>query len=307
MASIRVQLDFTLPSLPARLLGAGVLLMLLCPELGSENVTMTTYYPAPSGVYAQMITTSNTYLSRDTGTTIIGGTAASSAGDRKLTVIGSAAVGYAASVSPANNSLIVQGNGAIGAGIGTATPVNMLDVNGRAAVGAYAGVNGAPANGLIVSGNVGIATPSPAAPLDVNGQIVAGGVTAPPGSEPFTSEGAGSGISMDDRAGGANPRWVVYPSGSQLHVWHGTFGDGVLFGKPGYVYINNSNTACAGTSKPMNDAAALLPVCNGTQFATWTQGFYIEGTSYQNVGAPNLPPYGTGIAVGNAGFLCCSR
>ncbi len=34
-------------------------------ELGSENVTLTTQYPAPSGVYTQMITTGKTLLSRD--------------------------------------------------------------------------------------------------------------------------------------------------------------------------------------------------------------------------------------------------
>ena len=37
-------------------------------ELASENITLTTYYPAPSGVYAQMITTGNTYLARNGGT-----------------------------------------------------------------------------------------------------------------------------------------------------------------------------------------------------------------------------------------------
>lgn len=44
--------------------------MMLCaaPELGSESLTLSTYYPAPSGVYTQMITTGNTYLARDTAT-----------------------------------------------------------------------------------------------------------------------------------------------------------------------------------------------------------------------------------------------
>lgn len=34
-------------------------------ELSSESVTLTTYYPAPSGVYQQMITTGKTHLARD--------------------------------------------------------------------------------------------------------------------------------------------------------------------------------------------------------------------------------------------------
>jgi hypothetical protein len=41
-------------------------------ELGSESVTMTTYYPAPSGVYSQMITTNTTVLARNGGTVTVG-------------------------------------------------------------------------------------------------------------------------------------------------------------------------------------------------------------------------------------------
>lgn len=43
----------------------------LAGNLSSESVTMTTYYPAPSGVYTNMITTNNTYLARDAGTVVI--------------------------------------------------------------------------------------------------------------------------------------------------------------------------------------------------------------------------------------------
>lgn len=43
----------------------------------------------------------------------------------------------------------------------------VLTAKGGMAVGTYAGVNAAPSNGLIVSGNVGIGTTTPAAPLDV--------------------------------------------------------------------------------------------------------------------------------------------
>jgi hypothetical protein len=41
-------------------------------EAASENVTLTTYYPAPSGVYTQMIVTGNAYLGRDGGEVGIG-------------------------------------------------------------------------------------------------------------------------------------------------------------------------------------------------------------------------------------------
>lgn len=45
-------------------------------------------------------------------------------------------------------------------GIGTTNPANLHDVNGNMAIGTYAGVNAAPANGLIVSGFVGVGTTS---------------------------------------------------------------------------------------------------------------------------------------------------
>ncbi|MBI5630736.1 MAG: hypothetical protein HY921_07625 [Elusimicrobia bacterium] len=51
---------------------AGLLGLLGASELGSESVTLTTYYPAPSGVYAQMITTNNTFLARDGGSVGVG-------------------------------------------------------------------------------------------------------------------------------------------------------------------------------------------------------------------------------------------
>ena len=50
------------------------LLLLSAGELGSENVTLTTYYPAPSGAYTRMITTGETLLARDGGNVGIGTT-----------------------------------------------------------------------------------------------------------------------------------------------------------------------------------------------------------------------------------------
>ncbi len=38
----------------------------------SESVTLATYYPAPTGVYAKMLTTSDTFLARDGGSVSIG-------------------------------------------------------------------------------------------------------------------------------------------------------------------------------------------------------------------------------------------
>src|SRR5205085_2944150 len=88
-------------------------------------------------------------------------------------------------------------------------------------------ISSTASNQFIVSaaGGVGINTNSPVAnTLTVNGQVIAGGTATPPGGEPFTSEGGNSGISMDDRSGGANPRWVLFPQAGALTFWNGTNG-----------------------------------------------------------------------------------
>lgn len=51
---------------------AGALLSFMAVELASENVTLTTYYPAPSGIYAKMITTKDGYFGRDGGMVTVG-------------------------------------------------------------------------------------------------------------------------------------------------------------------------------------------------------------------------------------------
>lgn len=60
------------------------LMLSAVPQLGSESVTLSTYYPAPSGVYTNMITTSNTYLARDGGSLGVG----TSGPSNKLHVVG---------------------------------------------------------------------------------------------------------------------------------------------------------------------------------------------------------------------------
>lgn len=56
-------------------------------------------------------------------------------------------------------------------GVGTNSHTNELDVSGSSAFGAYAGVNIAPTNSLIISGNVGIGSITPGQKLDVQGAI----------------------------------------------------------------------------------------------------------------------------------------
>lgn len=85
--------------------------------------------------------------------------------------------------SPPYMTILPEGAaGAGNIGIGTAMPLNRLDVNGGMAVGTYAGVNVAPANGMIVSGNVGIGITPPTAWLTVYNGTATGGAPATSGS-----------------------------------------------------------------------------------------------------------------------------
>jgi len=71
MAEIVIRLDWRAAERAkraGRLLMAGAMLFAVAPELASESVTLTTYYPAPSGVYTTMIATNNTFLARDAST-----------------------------------------------------------------------------------------------------------------------------------------------------------------------------------------------------------------------------------------------
>lgn len=98
MTEIRLRFDLAFSR--RFLASAGAVAIMLCavPELDSESVTLSTYYPAPSGVYTNMITTGNTYLARDNGRYING-------------VTGSAlALG---TVTPEVNSKLTVSNGGI--------------------------------------------------------------------------------------------------------------------------------------------------------------------------------------------------
>lgn len=72
-----IHLNFDLKFSPRfiRAAAVGAIVLAAVPEIGSESVTLATYYPAPSGVYTNMITTNNTYLARDGGNVGLGTTA----------------------------------------------------------------------------------------------------------------------------------------------------------------------------------------------------------------------------------------
>ncbi|MDP2921337.1 MAG: hypothetical protein Q8O12_03065 [Candidatus Omnitrophota bacterium] len=101
------------------LVGIGATLM-------AEDITLTTYYPAPYGAYEELTTTSTTSLATTSGNVGIGTTDPKN----KLGVEGGVAIGtgYSGTSTAPSNGLIVQGQ----VGIGTTSPAagTVLDVNG---------------------------------------------------------------------------------------------------------------------------------------------------------------------------------
>jgi hypothetical protein len=67
MTEITVRFNLTFSRRFVMTTAAAAMMLCAVPELDSESVTLSTYYPAPSGVYTNMITTGNTYLARDGG------------------------------------------------------------------------------------------------------------------------------------------------------------------------------------------------------------------------------------------------
>ena len=76
MPQIHLRFNFRLSRGFVRAATTGLLVLSVAPELGSESVSLTTFYPAPSGVYSRLTTFAGTNLARDSGRVQIGNVAA---------------------------------------------------------------------------------------------------------------------------------------------------------------------------------------------------------------------------------------
>ena len=258
MAELTVRFDLSFGTRSLRCLMAAGMIFSAAPELASESVTLTTYYPAPSGVYTQMITTGNTFLSRD-----------------------------GACVAGNLNSCV---------GIGTTNPQNKLDVSGSAAIGTYAGNNIGPSNGLIVSGTVGIgmSSPNPAAALNVTGDVALVGASGSgyPGGTlgRLTIGGTGGSYSAIEAQSGkltiGGGAWatVAIPSGN---VGIGTTNP--VYGLDVRTTLNVTGVLLAAGSCVLTPWANGVVTCPANQYAT-----NVSGVMAQYVAEGNDPAQGVG-------------
>ena len=206
MADIDIHFHLNFSSRAVRLAMIGAMVLAAAPELASESVTLTTYYPAPSGVYTNMIATSNSWMARDGGYLDVATYVAPAAGT-VLSVAGQTVIGYNSTMPTLSKSyaaqsagnlaaLLVWGNGGTNpdltvtgriqtgdgsnsGGVWLSNAGNMLVGQNGANVGFWTSGAGWNALQITPAGFVGIGNQAPAYTLDVTGTINATAVLNP--------------------------------------------------------------------------------------------------------------------------------
>jgi hypothetical protein len=245
--------EFRITPGSARLLLAACLLALSAGDLASESLTLSTYYPAPLGVYASIITTGsggvNTLLARDSGR-----------------------VGIGPNAKTPLTQLQVTGDGTGFAQIG----------GGTGCGGNYTGISLNSA-GMVGCGNYNILS-SPSDPdlyinrpsgrglhlREANGDQL---YIAPGGAIDFTAGSFGHAGSSTLTLWGS----TIYDTGSSLHLNGGAPGGWVYFDGPfqtGSYYVDYTAGGCYW--------AVENQTCVGGYYASWTAGTRVEHYSMQN-------------------------
>ncbi len=183
---------------------------------------------------------------------------------------------------------------------GGTAPKNMLDVVGSAAMGTFGGVNVAPANGLIVSGNVGIGNSSPAELLDVAGRIRIGALSAPGTPTDKLYNVGGNLFWNGTQLNSSSPGWSTTGNASTVDGTHfiGTTDDiplnfRVNNQKAGRIENTNANTFFGYQSGSTNSGTGNSVFGNSSLVSNTTSGNNVAigshtlfTQSYSNGGSP---------------------
>ena len=301
MADINLNLNFRFTRRQLRN-GLALLLMLgVCNELSSESVTLTTYYPAPSGVYTQMITTTNTYLARDSGKVGIGTTSpganldvqGSGAGSLLFRVRDSAATAPVAVYGGMDGAAYPDGTGTIMQVAERSGTGRSITTAGSISVGGSVGTATSYINGYL-----GVNTATPGAMLEVDAPSQAYWLMR---LRNQNAGGWGMGFYQVDSG-----QVYLYNNGQwniSLGPGTGYVGVGSAFnplapldvGGSGYLAVRqvlDNSVQCMG---PYGFGVGAPVHCQAGYYATQTTGIYAHVTAV----APSYPVVGSGT------MLCC--
>jgi|GEM_PF-2524119 len=307
MADINVRFDIRFSARTLRLAMIGAMVLAAAPELASESVSLTTYYPAPSGVYAQLISTNNTWLARDGGYLDVGTSVVPGAGTEMAVMGGRVGIGLTA---PANE-LQVKGLGAANVDLAVNGRMQTGDASNLGGVwlnsgntqfigqesGTALGIYNAGAWDVTVlnNGNVGVGTLGPANKLQVVG---AGG-----GNIDF----AVTGRMQTGDAGGAGGVWLdstdtmfVGQAGANPGIWTAGAGWALQVTQAGIVdatTVGAFGQACGEITWAANAAAP----CAG--YVTEISGVY---TQYYVLENPITGAGGMNTDYATVNALCCA-
>ena len=324
MAELTVRFDLTFGTRSLRCLMAAAMLFSVASEVASESVTLTTYYPAPSGVYTQMIVTGNTYLARDTATNngkvAIGIGAINPLLDDLLSIAGNSGNISIGKNYPGWNGLWLNG---LGAGTSASDQANYNLLSGQGAPDLFINRPAGYAiyfregnvNQIFIApgGSVGIGTVGPVAPLDVVAAGATGGYIHVAGNSAPGTLTQGAYLSWNGWSGGLGETDFINNKGGG--------GGGFAFLNNGFstglanqqMYIDpiagslTTTQGCAPTSIP-NVAGVTSGLCPGQYVAT-VSGLYATQMTlpFSNYATSGDPGEGISADTGEntIDYLCC--
>jgi hypothetical protein len=283
MAELTLRFDLRFGARTLRCLMAAGMVFSVATEVASESVTLSTYYPAPSGVYSQMITTGNTYLARDAATNGgrvgIGTTAPALLFHEVFN-----GANWAALIQSASGGNTASAYFAHAGGYGA-----YIDAGGAANSGTYAlDVNRSGTPYLYVRGDgyIGVGTANPQRNLDVAGS--SGDYGYLPHYQNWATYGTGDGGAAIYNDPTAYQTLMIVGNNSaggtrRVSVWDQLLVNGTEYVASGSynasTYVNGAGGSCGWTNFV---AGPNTPICPAGQYVTLETGVMSKYTAIVN-------------------------